>query len=51
MEKEEKEPRRVIVKEGTGEITEKKSRFIATVKRVESEEEAAAFIEKIKKKY
>lgn len=36
---------------GEGEIVEKKSRFIATVEAVESEEEAIAFIEKMKKKY
>lgn len=36
---------------GQGEIVEKKSRFIATVEAVESEEEAAAFIERTKKKY
>lgn len=36
---------------GTGEITEKKSRFIATVAPVSSEEEALAFIEKTKKQY
>ena len=36
---------------GQGEIVEKKSRFIATVEAVESEEEAIAFIEKMKKKY
>lgn len=35
---------------GVGEITEKKSRFIATVQPVESEEQAAAFIEEMKKK-
>lgn len=35
----------------TGEIVEKKSRFIANVRKVESEEEAAAFIEEMKKKY
>ncbi|MCH5269256.1 MAG: YigZ family protein [Lachnospiraceae bacterium] len=51
MEKEVKEPYRIILEEGTGEITEKKSRFIATLKRVENEEEAAAFIESVKKKY
>lgn len=51
MGQEQKEPYRVIVEEGTGEITEKKSRFIATVKRVESEEEAAVFVEAMKKKY
>lgn len=36
---------------GVGELTEKKSRFIATVRPVETEEEAAAFIEEMKKKY
>ena len=36
---------------GTGEIEEKKSRFIATIEPVSSEEEAAAFIAAIKKKY
>ena len=36
---------------GTGEITEKKSRFIATAAPVSSEEEALAFIEKTKKQY
>lgn len=33
------------------EITEKKSRFIATISPVSSEEEAAAFIKEMKKKY
>lgn len=42
---------RVIYKGGEGEIIEKKSRFIATVKAVESEEEAMAFINETKKKY
>ena len=36
---------------GEGEIVEKKSRFIATVRPVETEEEALAFIEEMKKKY
>lgn len=36
---------------GSGEITEKKSRFIATVEPVKSEEEALAFIERIRKQY
>ncbi len=36
---------------GEGEIVEKKSRFIATVEPVHSEEEALAFLERIKKKY
>ena len=42
---------RVIYKGGEGEIVEKKSRFIATVKPVEREEEATAFIAEMKKKY
>ena len=42
---------RVIYKGGEGEIVEKKSRFIATVRPVESEEEATAFIAEMKKKY
>lgn len=40
-----------VYKGGQGEITEKKSRFIATVRPVESEEEAVSFINKTKKKY
>lgn len=48
---EQREPYRVIMEEGTGELVEKKSRFIATVKRVESEEEAASFLEAMKRKY
>ncbi len=36
---------------GEGEISEKKSRFIATVHPVKTEEEAVSFIETIKKKY
>lgn len=42
---------RVIYQGGVGEIIEKKSRFIATIKPVESEEEATAFINEMKKKY
>jgi len=42
---------KVIYRGGEGEITEKKSRFIATVRSVHSEEEAAAFIAEMKKKY
>ena len=41
----------VIYRGGEGEITEKKSRFIATVHPVQSEEEATAFISEMKKKY
>lgn len=35
----------------TGEIVEKKSRFIANVRKVDSEAEAVAFIEEMKKRY
>lgn len=42
---------RTVYKGGEGEITEKKSRFIATVRPVKSEEEALAFIEQMRKKY
>ncbi|MFR2033460.1 MAG: YigZ family protein [Agathobacter sp.] len=38
-------------KEGQGELIEKKSRFIATVRPVETEEEAVTFINETKKKY
>ncbi len=41
----------VVAKGGQGEITEKKSRFIATILPVETEEEALEYIEKLKKKY
>lgn len=41
----------VVYEGGEGEITEKKSRFIATVRPVHSEEKAAAFINEMKKKY
>ena len=37
--------------DGVAEITEKKSRFIATMHHVETEEEAAAFIASVKKEY
>ena len=42
---------KIIYSGGCGEITEKKSRFIATVKPVHSEEEAALFFSEMKKKY
>ena len=42
---------RTVYEGGEGEITENKSRFIATVHPVESEEEALAFLEEMKKKY
>lgn len=41
----------VVESKGTGEITEKKSRFIAHVLPIETEEQALAYIENIKKKY
>ncbi len=41
----------VLLSGGTGEYEEKKSRFIATLKPVNTEEEANAFIAEIKKKY
>lgn len=40
-----------VYRGGRGEIIEKKSRFIATVKPVKSEEEAVSFINETKKKY
>ncbi len=40
-----------VAKEATAEITEKKSRFIANIRHAETEEEAAEFIEKIKKQH
>lgn len=42
---------KLVYEGGSGEIIEKKSRFIATVKPVSSESEAYAFIESVKKKY
>lgn len=42
---------KTIYEGGEGEISEKKSRFIAHTAHVENEEEAMAFIEKIKKSY
>ena len=45
------EPYRVLVEGGEGQIVEKKSRFIATVRKVESEQEALLFIEEMRKKY
>ena len=42
---------KIIYKEGTGELVEKKSRFIAQIRPVKSEEEALAFVEETRKKY
>lgn len=42
---------KMVYKGGSGEIVEKKSRFIATVMPVKNEEEALEFIEAMRKKY
>ena len=42
---------KTILQGGQGEIIEKKSRFIATVRPIESEQEAILFISEMKKKY
>lgn len=42
---------KLVYKSGEGEIVEKKSRFIAAVLPIESEEEAVQYIEQYKKKY
>ncbi|MDD2958773.1 MAG: YigZ family protein [Lachnospiraceae bacterium] len=42
---------KIVYQGGEGEIVEKKSRFIATVRPVNSEEEALEFIAELKKKY
>lgn len=42
---------KVLLEGGEGVYEEKKSRFIATIRRCESEQEAVAFIEEMKKKY
>ena len=42
---------KTILPQAEAEIVEKKSRFIATVRPVKTEEEAKAFIEEMKKKY
>ena len=44
-------PYKVLYQPGGGELTEKKSRFIATLRPVKTEEEALAFIEETRKKY
>lgn len=46
-----KECYKTVYEGGTGEIIEKKSRFIATVIPIQTEDEALAFIEAMKKKY
>ncbi len=42
---------KTIYENGEGEVIEKKSRFIAIAAPVQSEEEATAFVESIRKKY
>ena len=42
---------KTVYEGGMGEIIEKKSRFIATVRPVQTEEEALGFIEEMRKKY
>jgi len=42
---------KTVSKEGTAEIVEKKSRFIASVKPVSTEEEALEFVSQVKAKY
>lgn len=42
---------RTVYEGGEGELTEKKSRFIATVRPVQTEQEALDFIEEMRKKY
>lgn len=42
---------KVVFEGGQGEIIEKKSRFICTVKKISSEEEALEFVNEMKKKY
>ncbi|HCF45533.1 MAG TPA: YigZ family protein, partial [Lachnospiraceae bacterium] len=41
----------MVLEGGQAELVEKKSRFIANVRPVESEAEAVAFIDEMKKKY
>ena len=42
---------KTVLEGGTGEIIEKKSRFIATVRPVRNEEETLAFLEEMRKQY
>ena len=42
---------KAVYRGGSGEIVEKKSRFIANIKSVETVEEAQFYIEEMKKKY
>lgn len=47
----ENRPIKILYKGGSGEIVEKKSRFIATLEKIETEEEALSFIARMKKQY
>ena len=51
MSENETEGYRILYEGGSGEIVEKKSRFLATIRPVGTEEEAAAFIQEMKKQY
>lgn len=51
MDERDKDSYRVLMEGGQGEYVEKKSRFIATLRRCESPEEAMGFVEEMKKKY
>lgn len=42
---------KIVYKGGSGELTEKKSRFIADIRPAVSEEEALAFVEEVRKRY
>ena len=42
---------RILYEGGSGEIVEKKYRFIATIEKIETEEDALAFIAGMKKQY
>ena len=44
-------PYKIVCQAAEGEIVEKKSRFIAAVSPARSEQEAAAFIESVRKKH
>ena len=46
-----KQSYRTVLKEASAEFIEKRSRFIASVKPVKSEEEALLFLDSLKKKY
>ena len=41
---------KTVIKQGQAEIVEKKSRFIATIRPVKTEQQAREFIEEMKKK-